>query len=128
MGIHVYAEDVKSKSRLEEIRVMESEDIELLLIRPAERRLEEEFCMDLDTDGEPRAWVNRFASDPRLLAEFLLDWKASVILLCDRMETNPHGFASSSVSGATASFGKRMPEEVRTLMRRWSRPRGVRRA
>lgn len=120
MGSFAYAGEVKARSRLDEIKEMDSEDVEDLLIRPAERRLEEAFCLDLNTDAIPRHLASHLASRPDRLTEFQRDMKICVILLVDRMESNPHGHASQTVRGSQVVFGKRMPQEVSSMMRQWS--------
>ena len=119
MGLFIDPLDVRGKSRLDSIKDMETEDIELLLIRPAERRLEEAFNLDLDTDAEPRRWSSTFSTRSDLLLKFKLDMKAALLLLIDRMEENPRGHGRESVRGASVSFGAAMPREVIVLVRPW---------
>lgn len=120
MGVFTDAEKVKARSRLDEIKEMDVEDIEDLLIRPAERRLEENFCLDLNTDAQPRHLVAWFERRPSKLTEFLRDMEICIILLVDRMESNPHGHGSQSVRGSSVTFGTRMPPEVQSIMRQWA--------
>jgi hypothetical protein len=119
MGIFIDAETVKAKTRMDEIKDMDTEDIELLLIRVAEARLEEAFDLDLDTDAEPRRWSRQFELYPGKLTEFQEDMKAALVILIDRMEVNPHGYATQSVRGSSVTFGKAMPLEVMALLRKW---------
>ena len=120
MGTFVNSVKVKARSRLDEVKEMDDEDIEDLLIRPAEMRLEEEFCLDLNTDGVPRHLAEHFETSPLRLTRFQKDMEICVVLLVDRMESNPHGHASQSVRGSQVVFGKRMPREIVSIMRQWS--------
>ncbi len=120
MGTFTDAETLKSRTRLDEIKEMDGDDIEDMLIRPAERRLEEAFCLDLDTDAEPRHLVQWFIRRPDKLVEFRKDMAICVILLADRMESNPHQHRSQSVRSAAVTFGPRMPHEVKSIMQQWS--------
>lgn len=119
MGNFIDAVDLRTKSRLDSIREMEHEDIELLLIRPAEARLEEAFDLDLDTDAEPRRWSAIFATRADKRTAFQEDMRVALVLLIDRMEGNPHGYGSQSVRGSTVTFGKAMPIEINSLLRKW---------
>lgn len=119
MGDFIDTETLKARSRLDSLREMDTEDIEDLLITPAERRLEEVFELDLNTDAVPRRFESAFEDKPHLLARFQKDMRSAVILLIDRMEQNPHGYKSQSVRGSSVTFGRSMPVEVSSLLGRW---------
>ena len=119
MGQFADAEYVKARSRLPSIQDMEVDDIEDLLIIPVERILEEEYFLQLDTEGDPALWAARFDTYPHLREEFQRDMKISTVLLCDRLEHNPHGHVSQSVRNASVVFGKNMPTEIGALLNRW---------
>jgi len=120
MGLFTDPEKLKSRSRLDEIKQMDTEDIEDLLIRPAERRLEEAFCLELNSDAQPYHLVSFFERRPTKLTEFNRDMEICVILLVDRMESNPHGHVNQQVRGSSVTFGRRMPQEITSIMRQWS--------
>lgn len=119
MGLFVYAEDVVAKTRIQSVKTMDTEDIELLLIVPAEKRIEEAFDLNLDTDAMPRSWAGIFETRSDLLEKFQRDMRISVFLLVDRMASNPHGYSSQSVRGTSVSYGRSMPQEIQSLMRQW---------
>lgn len=119
MGNFIDPVALKAKSRLDSIKEMESEDIELILIRPAEARLEAAFDLDLDTDAEPRRWSALFTIRADKRTEFQEDMKASLVILIDRMEGNPHGYSSQSVRGSSVTFGRSMPVEINALLGKW---------
>ena len=120
MGVFTDAEKVKFRSRLDEIKQMDTEDIEDLLVRPAERRLEEAFSLDLDTDAQPRRLVQWFVRRPDKLVEFNRDMEICVILLIDRMQSNPHQHGNQVVGRSSVTFGPRMPQEVVSIMAQWA--------
>lgn len=119
MGVFIDAEKLKARSRIEEIREMDTEDIEDLLIRPAEAILESAFKLDLNTDADPSHWVGRFTTNPNLRTKFKADMLSSLIILCDRMESNPNDLKTQSVRGSSVTFGSKMPWEVKTLLSKW---------
>jgi len=119
MGVFIDAEKLKARCRLDEIKEMDSEDIEDLLIRVAEARLEEAFDLDLNTDADPRNWAAHFESYPNKRTEFQRDMAICVILMADRIESNPHQHGMQAVRGSTVTFGPRMPQGVTSIMRRW---------
>lgn len=123
MGIHVDADELKSRARLESIKSLSIDEIEDLLIAPAEAMIEEAFRLDLNTDGDPTYWEQIFDQYPRRRARFVQDYKRAIYLMINRMEVNPDGYGSQSVRGASVTFGKKIPEEVRAIMRKWGRPR-----
>lgn len=124
MGTFIDAETLKARSRLDSIRNADTEDIEVRLIIPAEARIEEAFDLDLDTDAEPRRWSHVFEIRPGQRQKFLDAMQSALVLICDRMETNPHEYGSQSVRGSSAAFGPKMPMEVKSLMRKWGNDGG----
>lgn len=124
MGMFLDAETYLSRTRIDSVKEMDTEDIEDLLIHPAERRLDEAFGLDLNTDGDPQHWWGRFEADEtdKLRGKFQKDMRISVILVCDRMALNPRGLKSQTVRGASINYGAKMPHEVKSLMRRWGTP------
>lgn len=125
MGDFVTADEMRAKARAPELKMMEAGDMDDLFIYPAEARIEEGFGLDYNTDGIPVHWEARFASHPNLEIKFINDRKRSIYALVNRMAINPDGLGSQSVRGTSVGFGKKMPEEVRALMRKWGRPRRV---
>jgi hypothetical protein len=124
MGSFVDPEYVRTKTRVEDVKSMEHEDIEDLLIRTAEARLEEEYGLDLDTDAEPRHWSGLFQTRPDKLTEFQNDMKVCVLLLIDRTMINPNEFASQSIRGASVTYGRKLPIEIDSLLRKWGTSSG----
>ncbi len=121
----ITAEKYRTKSRIQSVKDMDSEDIEDLLIFPAQRMIEEEFNLDLDTDAEPRHWAGTFERQPHKLVEFNEDMRRAITLLADRLGINPNQYAAQGVRGASATYGPRIPGEVRSLLRRWGKPNRI---
>jgi hypothetical protein len=120
MGNFIDVEGVKELTRHDSIRAMNTTQIEDLLIGPAERTIEDEFSLDLNTDAVPADYEAVFEAYPNRLTQFQTDMKRAAILLIDRMETNPDGFSNQSVRGASVAFGRRIPPEISALVGRWS--------
>lgn len=122
MGTFITAEEIQAKTLLPAVKNMQSDDIDDRLIDPAERMIEEEFNLDLDTDGDPSYFAGIFDNKPRLRTQFQKDYKQSLMLIIDRMAVNPHGHGSQTLRGASVGFGSFMPHEVKSLMNRWAQP------
>ncbi len=123
MGTFVNPTELKARAMVPLLRNMEVPDIDDLFIVPAERLLEEAMNMEFDTDAYPSYWTARFERSPHLITEFQNDMRRAVILTVNRMAVNPHGMASQSVRGFSASYGVKIPEEAKALLRRWGRPK-----
>lgn len=122
MGAFLDSETYLSKTQVDSVKQMDTEDIEDRLIFPAERRLDEAFNLGLNTDAEPYHWVGRFDLRPALRTEYQRTMRICTIILCDRMALNPRGLATQSVRGASVNYGAKMPHEIKSLMRKWSQP------
>ena len=120
MGTFLEAEDLKLRTDSPLLKRLEVDDIDDRFIIPAERSIEEAFALDLNTDNEPRNWEALFGTRPDLATRFQDDYRRAVILLVNRMADNPNAYASRTVGGASVTYPTGMPEEVATLMNRWT--------
>lgn len=125
MGFFVSPIEMKSKALSPLIQQMETPALDSLFIEPAERMIEEAFQLNLTTDGYPEHLSALFQTTgyERLRNQYQKDMKQAIILLVNRMAINPHGYGSQSLSGGSVSYGRKIPPEVKALMRRWGRPR-----
>jgi len=134
MGKWISAEEIKSLTTNPSLKMLSLEQIELMYVEPAERRLDEFYGMDLETnrldppypgvvpEDIPTKRHEEFRLYPHRKVMFYKDCKLSVLLLIQRMAVNPDGYLSQSISGASAEFGNTMPAEIGNLMRRWFIP------
>lgn len=120
MGTFLEAQDLKQRTDSPLLKRLEVDDIDDRFIIPAERSIEEAFALDLDTDNQPRNWATIFGNRDDLRTRFESDYRRAVILLVNRMADNPNAYASRSVGGASVVYPSGMPDEVSTLMNRWS--------
>ncbi|UCG53550.1 MAG: hypothetical protein JSW58_08330 [Candidatus Latescibacterota bacterium] len=130
MGDFVRPEEMQSKLTAPALKSLDTGDLDDLYIYPAERVIEEEFRLDLDTDGYPGHLSLMFglAQNAHMVAAYQQDYKRAVYLLVNQMGMNPHGHASMSAGGSSVVFGGKMPRAVTSLMNRWGRPGRVFRA
>ena len=130
MGMFVQPEEMKSKALVPLLKSIGMSELDELFIYPAERMIEEAFRLELDTDGDPLHFTAKMdsASYPTLRTDFQTDFKRAVYLLVNRMAINWQGFGSQGVRSSSVTFGKKIPEEVRSLMLKWGQPRRLYRA
>jgi hypothetical protein len=119
MGRFLDPVEMKSMGTVDYVQQLDNDQLDRLLIKPAERAIELEYGLDLDTDDQPRHWAGTFETRPDLLAAFTQDMRDAVVFQVNRMAQNPHGFGSQSVGGSSAQFGRTIPLEVDDLMERW---------
>jgi len=122
MGEFLKPEEMKAKATIDVLAEMTAADLDDLYVIPAERTIEEEFNLDLNTDAEPSYWAGRFVSYPNMRTSFRADFRRAAMILVNRMAVNRDGYGSQSVAGASVTYGKRIPEEVKSLMWRWRQP------
>ena len=124
MGSFVTATEVKAKATQAILSEMDPDDIEDLYIGPAERKLDELFDLRLDTNAYPWHLSGYFQTGTqqatRRLALFQRDMKRALFILINRMALNPDGLSSQKSGRASIVYGRRIPQEVTTLMARWS--------
>jgi len=129
MGDFISAEELKTKSRIPELDVMEPDDIEFIYIDAAERAIELALNLDLNTDRQPRRWAGRMDADQALEDKYREDYARATFLTVERAAANPHGLKQQSVQGASATYDNdTVPPAAKILMRRWSKPRRIGRA
>ena len=129
MGTFVEPEDVKQKTLAgaQILKTMDTEDIDDLFIIPAEKAIAEVCNLDLNTDAYPRRWYARFTDStkgPRLLAEYIADYRRAVLITVNSMGNNPHKDITRSIRGSTTIYNNQIvPPIVKSVMRKWSQPR-----
>ena len=123
MGDFASSADVTKYALVDSLISMDMDTLEFMFIVPAERIIEEAFCLSLNTDRIPYHWESQFELYSWKEDNFKADYKRAVILLVNRMATNPHEYASESVRGAAVSHRLGMPAGVAALMRRWGTDR-----
>lgn len=128
MGDFATVAEVQRLTLVDWLKELDPTVVEERFVLPAENLIEEACNLDLNTDRIPYEWEAIFDTYPRRLADFKDDYRRAVLILCDRMATNPHDYASQTVAGGGASFRSRIPREVFTLMSKWGRGRKVFRA
>lgn len=121
MGEFATPAEIKARVPATEIQQMEAEDLDDVYIVPTERRIEQEFKLNLDTNGVPWHWRGRFEDRADLEANYRADYKLAVILTVRRAAQNPHGLRTQSIAGASAAYGRDMPPEVSSLMEKWGK-------
>ena len=128
MGEFITAAEMKRKGLTNFITEMEVALLDDMFVIPAERVIAEACNLDLNTDGYPRHWAATFENRPEKLADYLADYKRSVIIMVNRMTVNPHGFDGQNVKGVSVQYNFKVPKEVMAIMRYWSLPKEVYRA
>lgn len=130
MGVFLEATEMKAKTLVPLVKTLELEDLDDLFIIPAERMIAEACVLNLDTNGHPWRWRGRFESTvnngPRLLAEYLDDYRMAVIAQVNHMAAKSPGVNSISAKGAVAQFSTAaMAPTVRSIMKKWSGTRRI---
>jgi hypothetical protein len=120
--------ELKARSTTALFQTMESRALEDKYIVPAEKWIEGELGLalqtsqvppDEDAEDVPASLRGTFDAYPAEKLKFIADYKRAVIILCDRMALNPNDLMNQSVSGASATFGRRFPREIYSIMAPW---------
>jgi len=129
---HVDEDNVKAElSDVGDIGSLSADRILIKYLLPAERILDEEFRLDMDSGGFPARWAPRFdnATDGEAQrSKFLQDWKVAIYALIERLALNPHELKEERTGRVTAKYGPRIPSICATMLRRWGQPGRVFRA
>lgn len=129
MGNFIDAQEVKDKAVADLLRQLDLEALDDLYIHPAEAAVEEACNLMLDTDLDPYGYAARFDTYPEKRVEFRNAMRRAVLITVNRMASNPHGFLSQSVGGASVQYDSQMvPREAKVLLTQWMRSRSVYRA
>lgn len=100
---------------------MDSTQLDEFYIYPAERRIEERFNLDLNTNYDPEHWVTDFDDRPILRTKFQTDYKRAVVILVTHWVDNPQHALGEGVGRASVTHGTDMPPAVNALMNRWGK-------
>lgn len=119
MGRFLDPVEMKTLASVDYVHQLDNDVLDRMLIKPAERAIELEYGLDLDTDDEPRDWAGTFEVRPDLRSRFIENMKDAVAFMVNRMAQNPHGFGSQSVGSSSAQFGRTIPLEVEDYMDYW---------
>ena len=119
MGFFIESAELKRLTNDVNVQTMDKDVLEELYIWPAERRIEEAFNLNLDTNYDPSHLVARFTQRPVLRTQFQTDMKRAVLHLVTYWMSNVNHLRQEGIGGANAVYGPRMPPAVSALMRRW---------
>lgn len=127
MGFFIGATELKDKCDSVHVKNMDVTELDENLIYPAERRIEELFHLDLDTNMDPTHWIGMFTARPSKRTLFQNDYKRAVIALVTHWAENRFFMRSETLTGASMRAGPTVPPQIYAYMRRWGRyPRVVR--
>ena len=127
MGFFIEPVELQDLTDDPELKELDPNVLDELLIYPAERRIEEVCNLQLDTNMDPEHWVGWFTARPKKRTLFQADYRRAVLALVTHWAKNREFRANESITGASVTFGPKMPPTVHALMRRWGIQKRVRR-
>lgn len=128
MGKFLGAVELKARTTNPTLQISEAEELEDHYIVPAEAALEEQLGLDLETSRVPpdddatdipTYLHGTFDTYPDEKTKFLADIRRALVIFCESMALNPNRLASQSIQGTSATFGPRLPDDCRLIMRKW---------
>lgn len=128
MGDFITAIEMKRHALVPLVNQLDNDVLDVNFIIPAEKLIAQACNLNLDTDGEPWGWYSYFEDHPNKRTEYLDDYKMAVVMTVNNMASNPLGFGSQGVSGASSTFSAmKVPPAARVLMDKWGEPRRLQR-